>query len=303
MLTIQILTRNNEKHIKRCIDSLSPLQAKIQIADLQSTDRTCEICKGCEILRVEPDLDRSKIRNALLKLTKTEWLMYIEPYEALVSGHEDLLKACKGNLSAYYLRILRNDILTKEIRLWRKDSNLCFRRPVYEGIEAPASVLSSLICGEIKLSSNLLKSLKEWQEKEPTSPEPIYYLALTYLALGNYQNFITAAEHYLFQAKKEDDSTILLKYYLALTEIKVFGNHEKGAKNLLSCLALKPLNAEFWCLLGDLFLARSDLKRAKIFYNHALFFGKERNLDDDFFVEISKYEDYPKSLLVRLNNL
>lgn len=299
MLTVQILTKNNEAILKRCLDSLAPLSPKIIIADLGSTDKTLEIAKGCEIVKADDVSDRSKIRNALQKRCSTKWSMYIEPDEAIVSDHDKILEALTKDGDAYKLRILRGDILTKEVRIWKKGQ---FIRPIYEGLDLEAPALSSLICGEMKFDyKSILASLDKWRTREPTSHEPYYYLALTNLGLGRYRSFITAAEHYLFCCKAENESTILLKYYLALVEIKVTGNHAKGTKHLLACLAWHPLFAEFWCLLGDMFLGRSDPKRATLFYKNAMYFGSKRDLNDTSFVEISKYEEYPAEMLAKVN--
>lgn len=47
MLSIIILTYNEEKHIERCIASVSSLNARIVVVDSYSTDDTCKLAKKC----------------------------------------------------------------------------------------------------------------------------------------------------------------------------------------------------------------------------------------------------------------
>jgi glycosyltransferase involved in cell wall biosynthesis len=306
MLTVQIIAKNNEKHIERCLESLKNIpDTEILLADLGSQDQTINISKkyDCQVVRAEEG-DRDKIRNALIKKSKPGWMLYLYPDEALTSGKDTLIKAISGGPDVYRIRILRGDILTKETRLWHSQLGLSFTNPVYENVQYSKlpSLLGTVICGELKLDySWTLAKLHVWKKSIPTAREPYYYLALFYLSLGRYDEFLNYANHYFFQSKKEDDYTILLRYYLAQVEIKVKKNHNAGSRHLLSCLASRPLMAEFWCLLGDMFLARNDIKRAKAFYENALVLGKWRDFSDDFFVEVSKYEDYPIMTLERLN--
>jgi hypothetical protein len=55
--------------------------------------------------------------------------------------------------------------------------------------------------------------------------------------------------------------------------------------------------AEFWCLLGDVYYALNDYEKAFQFFQNGLIIGKKRRMDCEWFMEISKYEEYPKKMM------
>ena len=50
-LSVTIITLNEEKEIKRCLDSVLPFADEIVVVDSLSTDRTEEICRSYTNLR------------------------------------------------------------------------------------------------------------------------------------------------------------------------------------------------------------------------------------------------------------
>ena len=65
MITIQIVTKNNEKTIEKTLDSISSINCEILILDRGSEDKTLDICKKFNNLKIieTSELDVSKIRN------------------------------------------------------------------------------------------------------------------------------------------------------------------------------------------------------------------------------------------------
>jgi Tfp pilus assembly protein PilF len=88
-----------------------------------------------------------------------------------------------------------------------------------------------------------------------------------------------------------------MRYYLA----QVSSNTEEATKNIIYCLAQKPLMAEFWCLLGDCYNKMGMKNHAKEFFKTAIEMGKSRQTDDLYPIELSKYNEYPNKLLSLLN--
>ena len=98
-ITTIILTYNEEKHIDRCIKSLSKLVRRIVVIDSYSTDRTCEICKqyGADFFQnkwvnyskqFQWGLDNSNI--------STKWTMRMDADEYL---EDDLIEELHQNLN------------------------------------------------------------------------------------------------------------------------------------------------------------------------------------------------------------
>ena len=55
--------------------------------------------------------------------------------------------------------------------------------------------------------------------------------------------------------------------------------------------------AEFWCLLGDIYYAMNEYEKAYHFFQNALYVGQRRATNCDWFMEISKYKEYPEKMM------
>lgn len=302
MITTQILTKNNEKTIERTLQSLKSLPTEIIIADLGSTDKTIEICKdlGANIFTVKFDYNYSSIRNLIVKQSKTEWQMMIHPWEAL---DEDVrqIKEALSHTENCKLLVLKGDLLTKELRLWRKGTAV-FDRPVYENLEPTVGktlnvMVYSDIAGGLGMTHEILM---QWKERFPLSAEPDYYLACTYLMHRKYDDFLRVAEHYLFLKNTSDESVLLLRYYLSLVNCYIKRNPNKSLTNIMECIGSKPLMAEFWCMLGDIYLHMKEFERATSFYQNAILMGSKRDPNDEMPMELSKYDEYPQKMITAI---
>ena len=69
MLSLCMIVRNEERHIKRCLESVKGLVDEIIIVDTGSTDNTVSIAKrlGANVYLHEWENDFSKARNESLK--------------------------------------------------------------------------------------------------------------------------------------------------------------------------------------------------------------------------------------------
>ena len=134
-----ILTRNEEKNILDCIESLTGFD-QIVIVDDNSSDRTIEIAKkinndGIEVYKRELDGDFSSQRNFGLSKSKNDWVFFIDADERAGRGlytHLRDVVSLDNNVNGYYIQ--RKDIIwgkklmhgetgnIKLLRLGRKDS-------------------------------------------------------------------------------------------------------------------------------------------------------------------------------------
>ncbi|MDR3077894.1 MAG: glycosyltransferase family 2 protein, partial [Planctomycetota bacterium] len=85
-LTIQILTKNEEAALPRCLASLSGLEAEVLVIDSISTDRTREIAlaAGARVLE-HPFVDFASQLNWGLEQASGEWVLIIDADELLDS--------------------------------------------------------------------------------------------------------------------------------------------------------------------------------------------------------------------------
>lgn len=296
MITTQIITNNNEKTIERTLESLKGVPGEIVIADLGSTDKTIEICKrnGAKVFAAKLNNNYSEVRNLIVKQSNNEWQMYIQPWEYF---SETTIKPTEN--TKFF--VLKDDLLTKELRLWKKGS-AWFERPVYESLEPGTGTLKNIylyseVTGGLGMTQEIIT---QWKMNDPLAAEPDYYLACTYLMHRQYDDFIRLSEHYLFLKNSSNDSGLMLRYYLAMVNCYVKRNPVKAINNIMECLAAKPTMAEFWCLLGDIYLHMKEFERAKSFFQNAMLMGSQRKPDDSMPMELSKYDEYPQKMILAM---
>jgi glycosyltransferase involved in cell wall biosynthesis len=299
MITTLILTKNHENIIASTLESIKDL-GPILVADLGSKDATVSICEkyGAKVFKIPFNHDYSTVRNTIASKVTTDWLFWIEPGEEIVSG-KDLLLLEKSD-SMYRVMVVRDDLLMKEPRMVRKDSINCrYVRPVFEGLEKDCSeqTLPVVISGETRPDvETMMECLVRWKDKEPFSPEPDYYTACLHLMCGRNEQFLSIADQFLFMKSTMDASTVFIRYYVAMLLKRK--NVGKALQLMLECIATYPLMAEFWCLLGDLYLITiREYDRAYLFYENAIILGSQRLAEDTMPMEISKYDEYPHKMM------
>ena len=119
-LSVVILTKNEEKNIKRCIKSVS-FADEVIVVDDYSGDKTVETAKrmGARVLTNKLDQDFSFQRNYGLKKAKGKWVLFIDADEEVPNTLKNEIIQVTGNpLNDYYAyRLTRKDIL------WGKKTN------------------------------------------------------------------------------------------------------------------------------------------------------------------------------------
>jgi glycosyltransferase involved in cell wall biosynthesis len=296
-LTIHILTKNNAKTIHKTLQSLSPCEQRILVADMGSSDNTMAICRSFGIKPISLGKnDRDVLRNRMSELSSTEWNMYVEPWEAVLQGYQTIKN---GPFYNSYVTLIQGDMVSKEMRFWKKDQKFVNR--VFERIDCDFHSEADVLLYSSGRSDyvDLLKELDGWKHDNPTAPTPYYYCGLVLMALGNYEEFLRCSEHYmhLTAGNVGIDSTMNRYYYAMATLI-----HRKKIKPVLQninlCLRHKPLMPEFWCLIGDAYYHISkNFPMAVEFYENAILLGKHRLKDDRWPMDVSKYKDYPERMI------
>ena len=299
-MTIHIVIQNNESTIEKTLESLIPLKSKILIANLGCSDETLNKCRlyDAEIISLSLNDDRSEVRNQMLKLSKTNWNFYIDPWELILNGHDHILSVLECDPAAYNATIIQGDVLTQQIRLWHKKMNLKFINPVFEIIKSEGETLPIYIkSGSHNNAKGILELAKKWNEKSAIKTEPIYYMACASLINNNWDSFLNFSHLYLHQEKNEITSVFMIHYYSAMVNCYIKKNYQSSIKSLLICLAKKPTMAEFWCLLADVYYDLKDYEKAKCFYENAIILGERRLQNDGWLIEVSKYKTYPQKMI------
>lgn len=288
---------NNEKTIEKCLNSIKGI-GKIYFTDISKKGNTKQYLKSfIEIPAISDSVVENK--NNLIKNVEEDWMFFINPWEELISGAEEIkniLNLKKENL--YKVLILNKEVINKSIRIINKSVKVKFENQIYEEIYSKnAKTLNIFLKENEKNDTEEEQKIKEWLNKEKLKSTPYYYMLCTKLKNKNYIDFIKYAEKYLFiEQNKELPSVIMTHYYLSLINLHIFKNFKKSTENILLCVEKKPDMAEFWCVLGDINFYLKKYQKAIYFYENAITMGKFRQEDDDFSIEIKKYKIYPETM-------
>lgn len=151
-ISVIILTFNEEKHIKRCIDNLSCISSDIFVVDSFSTDKTVEIAKNLGVTVIQnkwPGNQAAQFNWALENLPiKSEWVLRLDADEYLLPElKEEILQnisSISKDVSGIVFKrrhiflgkwIRRGTYPVYLLRLFRKGKAVCERRWMDEHIE------------------------------------------------------------------------------------------------------------------------------------------------------------------------
>jgi len=156
LCSVQILTLNSGKTLKRCLESVKDF-AEIIICDGNSTDNTLDIAKeyGCKVVKQEETEKKnikiknfSRVRNKCLKAATYDWFFYIDSDDmASPELVEEIRNIVKRNKPPYIYEVPVKVILNgrvvehyssypgRERRFFNRKTNAYFIKPVHERIE------------------------------------------------------------------------------------------------------------------------------------------------------------------------
>jgi len=239
--------------------------------------------------------------NQLQDIAQTDWILYLKDNETMLSFNENLTNLFITDKEIYGFQILQDDVILKEPRLWNKKSNkVIFKNPIFEKPNIDPTKIVDVMLYQNKVDDpTIIKKLEAWKRAMPLSVDASYYKAFNALADKNFMDFKRIMAQYLFNVSKADIPSVLARYYLALVQGVVENNTNEAIKNIILCLSENPLMAEFWCLLGDIFVKAEKLEDAIAFYENAIILGSRRLNLDLWPMHISKYDAYPNEMITK----
>ena len=82
MLSVIVLTRNEEKHIRACLESVRGFANELLVLDSGSNDRTVEIARECGAHVEQRAFDNyPNQRNAAIEMARGDWIFFIDADE------------------------------------------------------------------------------------------------------------------------------------------------------------------------------------------------------------------------------
>lgn len=222
-ISVIILTFNEEKHIARCIKSLSTFTDKVFIVDSGSTDKTVEIAKGlgAEVI-VNQWVNYATQFNFGIENNpfKTKWLMRMDSDEYVLPELSDeinqKLALTLEEISGMYIkrRVIFFEKWIKHgafypmwlMRIWRNGHGICEESWMDEHIKL---FQGNVIHLEKDLVDHNLNNITWWTQKHNlyTIREVIDILNIKY----NFRDFV-AVEPKLFGTQEERKRYLKVKY-------------------------------------------------------------------------------------------
>lgn len=114
MISIVILTKNEEKNIERCVKSVK-FADEIVVIDDRSTDKTVEIAEklGVKVYKRDLNGDFSSQRNFGMEKARGEWILFID-------SDEEVTTELKDEIASEILRFAQDDT-PQAYRIKRRD--------------------------------------------------------------------------------------------------------------------------------------------------------------------------------------
>jgi glycosyltransferase involved in cell wall biosynthesis len=136
MISAVILTKNEEKNILNCVESVSWCD-EVLVIDDQSTDKTVDLVKNTKAkVFIHPkENDFAKQRNFGLEKAKGDWVLFVDADERVSSAlwYEIMqhVNASIEGYSGFYIR--RNDIVWEKELKYGETGNIKFLRLAKKG--------------------------------------------------------------------------------------------------------------------------------------------------------------------------
>jgi len=276
-----VITKNEEKNILTCLESMKPAVSEIIVVDTGSTDRTAAIASafGAKVYHYQWDDNFSNARNFAILKAKGDWIIFLDADEYLTKKTVEelpaLLELCRkkkvdliyGLLTNYNRE--RDAIITSVpvIRIFRNDLNIRYRGAIHEfvtrfdrePVKLDATEKVQIIhtgysdedLKDKKKAERNLKLLFEELEKRPEDSNLCFYISESYNIAGEHEKALEFARK-VVEYHNGNLLGIYEKNYLNMIHIMVhlqYPKHEilKVTKEAISeC----PNYPDFYSLLG-----------------------------------------------------
>ena len=110
MLSAVVITKNEEKRIAKCLESLLPIADEIIVMDSYSTDKTKEICESYPVVFLQQAWEGyAQTKNKANALAKFDWILSLDADEELSEAlQKSILEAKKGAHRIYKIGRITN---------------------------------------------------------------------------------------------------------------------------------------------------------------------------------------------------
>ncbi|MGP4040726.1 glycosyltransferase [Gracilibacillus sp. D59] len=300
-LTACIITKNEEKNIEKCLNSVKPIVSEIVVVDTGSTDSTVDKAKkiGAKVYHFEWVNDFAKAKNFAISKATGDWIISLDADEYLENVDYQLMKNCinkadKSKSDGLFVNLMNYDVVLNKIlstipkiKIFRNDSHIQYYGAIHETVkrlnenirvidmkEKITIVHTGYSSGEIERKKKGERNLSMLLEEVSSNPEDHdlnFYLSETYSQMGEFE----LALFYSLRAfeignsellgAKEKNVLNILKYMKKLE----FPNDEIE-KVIFEANNLYPSYPDFYVYLGDYHRMHNQPEDAILMYEKAV---------------------------------
>lgn len=263
-ISINIMVYNEERCIKRCIDSIINLADEIIIVDTGSTDNTINIIENFNSKKIKIYFHKwnnnfSEIRNIMINLSTKDIIFQIDADEYLENSF-DIIKFKKDIshlnentcFSPYIIDFYGSGYSTNLGRIFPNNDNFYFFGIIHEELRYKLNDLNYKKIGIKLLHDGYTKDVineknkktrnislsKKMKNIEPTNPRwHYYYIKDLFNYSKNYSKILNEIKLFLSISFNNKYKNLLLKYHKELKIIREFINIQIGnvkSKNIIN---------------------------------------------------------------------
>jgi glycosyltransferase involved in cell wall biosynthesis len=272
-LSVCMIVKNEEQHIRKCLESIRPVADEIIIVDTGSTDRTLDIAgEYTDRIYSHPWEDHfSKARNQSLSYAKGDWIFVVDADEELVSQDAPSLRHIveKAEADAIMIQVasrLRNgqsEAIHNSDRIFRNNGVIHYEGRVHNRLVGHATAEVHpirLIHHGYDLEPERAKKkaerttilLRKDLDEDPGNPMTYHYLGCAYLSQAMFMESLEASLTSIRIAEQKQDGRPLYLWtrYNAAMACYRLGDKDKAADLSLEALRKDPRHIDSHFILA-----------------------------------------------------
>ncbi|AGB19836.1 glycosyltransferase [Thermoanaerobacterium thermosaccharolyticum] len=249
-LSLCLITKDEEKNIARCINSVKDIVDEIVVVDTGSKDKTVEIAKSfgekVKVINAKWEDDFSKARNTAIENATSDWILFLDADEEIKKEDVEKIKPLlyDDTVEAYMFKFINYSgasvssglsEIHYNFRLFRNNGKLKYVYPIHENLKnieedrapifknADVTILHYGYLSEIRIEKNktqrYIDMISKYLAKHPNDKFQQGNLAVEYYNAGEYNK---ALKHLLIATKSmnlNSYATPRLFRYLIMTYI------------------------------------------------------------------------------------
>ena len=309
-IALVMIVKNEERILRRAIDSVRSIVDEFVVVDTGSTDSTREIIAEYGPVHEIPFTNFVDTKNAALALAKSDYILLLDADEFVIAGLEFLKEHAENGSECVMAQISesRGRVVYSRARLWKNSGVWQFVGPgVHEVISGGENaVTDNRIVVEhnhehrtgesyVERFTKYVDILKTHLESHPDDPRAMFYLGRTYKDLERSLESITCFRRYLSMNTPFRDERWQAAYDIA----QVWFSEGEFDQSLEACdLAdsIDPRRAEVTILRGRIAWELQDYETASGWYEKAA--GMPVPDDVILFMNVAAHGETPLDYLV-----